>query len=694
MKPNLSPKRFLLEFALKYKFLVILTVILSFSSALFNGVSTALIVPILIGFLGQKVTLQGGPPFLQKTLQAFDVFPGDMKLAAMMGAVLLAIILKNAANYGSTITSAYFSRSLVNSMRLDGLKLLLDIDIDFHEKNSLGDIMNRINTEISRSASSIQTSISLLTTVATILVFLWILLSLSWQLTLISTLLLFLIAIANQYYVRRAKRFGKNLSETSKNLSNALIEILTGIRLVKTVGTESVEYSRIEKLIREREKADLQSQANFSAISPISEVGGIIAILIIIICGRIFFSQQLESLSTILLTYLVVLFRLLPFVNQLNGQRSKLANFGPSVEIVIDFLRRDQKPFMKKGNISLTKLNQGIQLEKVSFAYPGHDDYVLKEIDLWIPRGKTTALVGSSGAGKSTIADLVPRFYDPIEGRILFDGKDLRDYDLPSLRTQMGIVSQDTFLFNRSVGDNIAYGYFHASEADIIQAAKRANAYEFIMELPQGFDTQIGDRGVMLSGGQRQRIAIARALLRNPEILILDEATSALDTVSERVVQEAIDELCRDRTTIVIAHRLSTIQNADQIAVLDQGRLVELGTHEELLAKGGYYANLYQMQFSKEIAQKTLSGFDNISTADALKQANTLRTRLSYETRNRLNTMLGSLQLVADGIIDNYEERQELIEETYNAGLQLLYSLEDWEKDASPKPSSQSSTVT
>jgi subfamily B ATP-binding cassette protein MsbA len=208
--------------------------------------------------------------------------------------------------------------------------------------------------------------------------------------------------------------------------------------------------------------------------------------------------------------------------------------------------------------------------------------------------------VGASGAGKSTLVDLLPRFYDPTDGRITLDGVDLREFDLLSLRRAMGIVSQDTFLFNTSVGANIAYGCPNASQDQIIDAAKRANAYEFIVKLPQGFETIVGDRGVMLSGGQRQRLAIARALLRDPDILILDEATSALDTASERLVQQAIEELSRDRTVLVIAHRLSTVQQADQIAVLDQGQLVEVGTHTELLKQKGYYAKLHQIQFCQE----------------------------------------------------------------------------------------------
>jgi ABC-type multidrug transport system ATPase subunit len=283
-------------------------------------------------------------------------------------------------------------------------------------------------------------------------------------------------------------------------------------------------------------------------------------------------------------------------------------------------------------------------------------------VDLYLPCGTTLALLGGSGAGKSTLADLLPRFYDPTSGCINFDGIDLREFDLVSVRKNMGIVSQDTFLFNDSVRNNIAYPKPEATEEEIIKAAKLANAYEFISKLPQQFDTVIGDRGVMLSGGQKQRLAIARALLQNPEILILDEATSALDTVSERLVQSALDELSRDRTTLVIAHRLSTVRKADQIAVLDQGRVVEVGTHEELLQKGGYYSHLYSMQFA--------------NNADTAGNRNQSLLRISYEIRTQLNSLIGLLQLLIDNLVDDVQERQELLEQSYKSAWRILNTVD------------------
>lgn len=376
--------------------------------------------------------------------------------------------------------------------------------------------------------------------------------------------------------------------------------MLSGIRLVKATGSEEYEYQKLERLIHDREKADFNSQANSALIAPANEMAGLTVVIAILLLGRIFFKGQLETLSAVLLTYLLVLFRMLPFVGQLNNSRSSFANLAPSVSVVNDFLRREGKPFMPKGQVPYTGMAQGIRFEHLAFTYPGHDRQVLNQVDLWLPKGTTLALVGSSGAGKSTLGDLLPRFYAPTAGRILIDDRDLKDFEIRSLRQSMGIVSQDTFLFNDSVRNNLAYARIDATDDKIIEAAKRANAYEFIIKLPQGFDTLIGDRGVMLSGGQRQRLAIARALLRDPDILILDEATSALDTVSERLVQSAIEELSRDRTTLVIAHRLSTVQKADQIAVLDKGQVVEVGTHAELLKQGGLYAQLHAMQFSEE----------------------------------------------------------------------------------------------
>ncbi|BAS54874.1 MULTISPECIES: ABC transporter ATP-binding protein [Leptolyngbya] len=594
------PNQLLLKFALRHPLPLIGTIVLGFSGALFNGVSTMLMIPVVLGLLGQEINLKGAPPLLQQAFASFEHLVGDARFLTMMACVLVAILLKNVTSYASTLTSGHLSRALVSDIRKEGLRLLLDVDLEFYVKTKVGDLINRLGGEVGATATAIRTAVQMLSTVITIFVFLIILLSISWQLTIISTVLLAIASLSNSFFVKRAEKFGQQLSDQSRDYSVAVLEMLSGIRLVKSTASESREYQKLEQLIHAREDADFRSQANASLIPPVNEMIGILVIVAILLLGRLFFRGQIEALSAILLTYLLILFRMLPFVGQLNNARGAFANLAPSVSVVNEFLRRDNKPFMSKGHIPYTAMTEGIRFENLSFTYPGHDRQVLNQVNLWLPKGTTLALVGSSGAGKSTLADLLPRFYDPTAGRILLDDRDLKDFELCTLRQSMGIVSQDTFLFNDSVRNNLAYARRDASDEQIIAAAKRANAYEFIVKLPQGFDTLIGDRGVMLSGGQRQRLAIARALLRDPEILILDEATSALDTVSERLVQGAIDELRRDRTTLVIAHRLSTIQTADQIAVLDKGHVVEIGTHADLLKQGGLYAQLHSMQFSEE----------------------------------------------------------------------------------------------
>jgi ATP-binding cassette, subfamily B, bacterial MsbA len=655
----MSTKKLLLRFAKPYPGWIILTIVLGFSGALFNGVSTTLIVPVVLKIVGQEVDLSNAPSILKAMMAPFDNIPEDYRMVVMAGAIIFTIALKNFASYVSTLTSSSLARRLTSDIREAGLQLLLKIDIDYYAKTKVGDLINRLGGETSRAASAIGNAIKLVVLVITILVFVGLLLSISWQLTLAATFLLSLVTLVNQYSIARSKKFGKVLSEMSKAYSITMLETLSGIRLVKVMGNEQKEYERIKKLISDREKADFDSQMNSEAIS---EVMGITALLLIVFLSKTLLSGQISSLSTVMLTYLLVLLRVLPLISQLNTLRSSFANTASSVDTVAEFLRLDDKPFMGNGTVSYSKLDKGIHFNRISFAYPGHEKLVLKDVDLFLPRGTTLALVGSSGAGKSTVADLLPRFYDPISGSIEIDGTDLRQFNSTSLRKAMGIVSQDTFLFNDSVRNNIAYGKSEATEEEIITATKRANAYEFISKLPQGLETMVGDRGVMLSGGQRQRLAIARALLQNPEILILDEATSALDTVSERLVQAAIDDLSRDRTTLVIAHRLSTVQKAHQIAVLDQGRVVEVGTHEELLQKGGYYSRLYSMQFSDRAEESN-------------KRQESL-IRISYEIRTRLNSMMGVLRLILDDLADNAEERLELIEESYKSAFKIFNIIE------------------
>ena len=665
----MSGKEFILKFILRkpFNFQIIGNIILGFASGLFNGVNTTLIVPILLQISGQEIELTGSPRIIQFLLSPFEGVPERYRLIVMLLAVILTILLKNLTAYLRSLLTVVFNRSLTNTIKSEMFQTLMDSDLDFFTKAKVGDLTKRLGSDTAQCIQTINGYVSLITQLIILSLFVSLLISISWRLTLISSLLIALIGIINQLFIRRSKRFGFFLNQEQRNYSIKVIETLSGIRLIKSVSSENREYTKLKELMLSLENIALKVEMNSALITPVNEVTSMITIVSILLLGRYLFADQITNVSAILLTYLLVLFRMLPMVSQINSSRNAIAKGSASFNMAVDLWRRDNKPIMKPGSIPFQKVKSQIHFYEISFSYPGNDNLVLKNVDISLPRGKTLALVGGSGAGKSTFADLLPRFYDPTSGCITIDGIDLREFDITSLRKKTGIVSQTTHLFNDTVKNNIIYACPDATEDEIIEAVRQANAYDFIMDLPKQWDTQIGDRGVMLSGGQRQRLAIARALLQDPEILILDEATSALDTVSERLVQKAIDQLSRDRTVLVIAHRLSTIQNADQIAVLDQGKLVEIGTHSELLEKeSGYYRHLYYVQFGSQ------------SEADEHINQETL-AKTSYEARGCLNKIMGSLTLLANEIVDTPEERIELTQEAFQSSISLLRTLETFE---------------
>ena len=665
----MSGREFILQFILRkpFNFQIIGNIILGFASGLFNGVNTTLIVPILLQISGQEIELKGSPRIIQFLLSPFEGVPEQYRLIVMLLAVILTIILKNLTAYLKSLLTVVFNRTLTNTIKSEMLQTLMDSDLDFFTKVKVGDLTKRLGSDTAQCTQTINGYVNLITQLITLSLFVSLLISISWRLTLISSLLVVFIGVINQVFIRRSKKFGFFLNQEQRNYSIKVIETLSGIRLIKSVSSENREYAKLRKLMLSLENIALKEKMNSALISPVNEVISMITVISILLLGKYLFADQITNVSAILLTYLLVLFRLLPIVSQINGSRNTIAKGSASFNMAVDLWKRDNKPIMKPGSIPFQKVKSKIHFYKISFSYPGNDNLVLKNVDISLPRGKTLALVGGSGAGKSTFADLLPRFYDPTSGSITIDGIDLREFDITSFRKKTGIVSQTTHLFNDTVKNNIIYACPDATEDEIIEAVRRANAYDFIMDLPKQWDTEVGDRGVMLSGGQRQRLAIARALLQDPEILILDEATSALDTVSERLVQEAIDKLSHDRTVLVIAHRLSTIQNADQIAVLDQGKLVEIGTHSELLEKeNGYYRHLYYVQFG------------NQSEVDEYIEQQNL-AKASYEARGFLNKVIGSLTLLANEIVETPEERIELTEEAFQSSISLLRTLEIFE---------------
>ena len=546
--------------------------------------------------LGQSLSLDQGPKVLKVLLQLFEGLQGTWQLVIMSSVVILMVAIKNLMSYLNIYFASKIKRKISLDLRKKASKIILEPDLYYFNNLKQGEVLNISSAEVERSVEILTASISLITTTSTIAIFLGLLVLISLKLTLA---LLFLFPISwfmNQNIVRRNKQLSVELTRYGSAATGKLYELLNGSRLVRSSCMEEQEFQSLAQILKQREQSMLALDKNLAIFAPISETTNLIFLFILIWVSKFLMVGDADVITTTLLSYLAILFRLLPLIGQLNRDRSSFAQALSPLNVVMEFLDRSTKPFTTSGDRLLSSIQDGIAFKQVSFIYPGSDELVLKDINLFVPKGTTLALVGPSGSGKSTLGDLLPRFYHPSAGKIEIDGIPIEEFDLSSLRRSIGIVSQDTFVFNASIRDNITYGQSLRSEEELIQAAKVANAYDFIQELPDKFDTMIGNRGVRLSGGQRQRLAIARAIIQDPKILILDEATSALDTVSERLVQAAIDELSSNRTTIVIAHRLSTIKNAEQIAVLSQGTVVELGSHDDLLARGGLYAKLYQNQ--------------------------------------------------------------------------------------------------
>lgn len=678
---NSSVNKFLFNLAKQKPIYIFSSLIIELASSIFNGLGTVLLIPILITLLGDRrqIYLPNQLPIIKHFIAFFEHFEGEKKLLIMITLVILAIILKNLANYLGNIIEIKYTKYLVYQMKTRGFALLCKVDLEYYQKSKVGDILFKLNREIDKTALAIKNGQKIFNISIIIVTFSSLLLLISWKLTFVSIVLLLWTSFINKLIIDHCKKLEITLSKKSKLYSRKVVDFLTGIYLIKTVANEAEEYQEITRLIREKDQAQFNAQSISAMISPINEIAGLTIILALITASIYLYPQEIQEWASVLLIYLVILFKLLPFIPQLNNARIQFANNIPSAEIVANFLDEANKPIIKSGTITFSKLKSGIEFQRVTFAYPNHAQIVLDKINIWIPQGKTIALVGSSGAGKSTIADLLPRFYDPIEGNILIDGKDLKEYELVSFRKSIALVSQDAFLFNNSIAYNIAYGLKNVSKAEIITSAKRANAYEFINQLPEGFSTKIGERGVELSRGQRERIAIARAFLRDPDILILDEVGSASDPVSQKLVQEAIEELCRNRTTLIIANRLSTIQKVHQIIVLNKGKIVEAGTHEELLKQGNFYNRLYSMQFktSQQSRQQKLA--QKISQ----KLARQTNSNLSSEIRNNLNSLLNYLQLVNEGLVGDSQEQEKILDESYQSAKNMLASLREYERKIS-----------
>ncbi len=573
----------------------ILAVVFTFLAATFEGVG----IGFLLSFL-QSLTTPNTKP-VQIGIRWFDLWvlgvntSATSRLYRISALILLTTWTRAAFNYLASVYTELSQLNLLDRLRKRIFEQLQAFSLSYFAKTRSGELINTITTEIERIKQAFGGFAYLLSSSLTAGVYFVSMFLLSWQLTVISLLLFTLLAVGLSTLNARIRDASFGVTKASAQFTSTAIEFISGIRTVQAFATQDFERKRFYNASSNIVSTYTKAIRAWVLVKPLAEgLATTILISMIIVAFAVFVTNGTLQVAS-LLTFFFVLFRLVPSLQSVNNVMAQLSTLYGSTDNIKELLRTDNKPYFPNGETEFFGLKRSIDLVSVDFGYDA-SNLVLHEITLTIERGQMTALVGSSGAGKTTLADLLPRFYDPIQGKVLIDGVDLREFEINSLRRKMAVVSQDTFIFNSSVRNNIAYGTEGASEEAIQEVARLANALEFIKEMPEGFETQLGDRGVRLSGGQRQRIAIARALLRNPEILILDEATSALDSVSERLIQESLEKLSMGRTVIAIAHRLSTIIRADKVVVLEQGRIVEQGKYQELLEQRGNLWKYHQMQ--------------------------------------------------------------------------------------------------
>lgn len=596
-----------------YKKYVFFTIFLNLLSTVFSLFSFMALIPILqILFGTEKATAvyqdwnwsDGFEAVLDALKNNLSYFIEQLVMSSGAGAALLIIGLflivmtffKTASSYFSSYFIIPIRTGVLRDLRKAVYHKILQLPIGFFSDERKGDIMSRMTGDVSEIEVSIMSSLDLLfKNPITIIIYLVVMFVMSWQLTLFVLVLLPFSGFLIGRIGRSLKRRSTVGQEQTGELLSQIEETLGGLRIVKAFNAEKKMETRFGILNETLRKTFNRLNRRYLLAHPVSEFLGTVVIAILLwFGGSLILSDNAPIDAASFIYYLVIFYSIINPAKELSKGAYSVQKGLASLERVDKILLTESKIQDPENPVEMQPFGDRIKYKNVSFKYS--HDWVLRNINVTIPKGKTVALVGQSGSGKSTMVDLLPRFYDVVEGEITIDGVNIKDVSMYDLRSQMGNVNQEAILFNDTFFNNIAFGVENATIEQVIEAAKIANAHDFITATEKGYETNIGDRGGKLSGGQRQRISIARAILKNPPILILDEATSALDTESEKLVQEALENLMKNRTTLVVAHRLSTIKKADEICVMNEGIIVERGKHDELMALNGYYKRLCDMQ--------------------------------------------------------------------------------------------------
>lgn len=516
--------------------------------------------------------------------------------------IIAIFVVRGLFWYGQNYLMSYVGQSVIIDIRAAVFKKLQRLSVSFYDKNKTGTIMSYVTNDVNALQSAmVENTIEMITEGFILIGSVVAMIYLDWRLTLFTVCTFPVVLWFMEFFGKKIRKTGGRIQECTADITSVLQEFVASARVIKSFVREDYEVDRFDVENRANFRANMKNAQLMATLTPVVELVAAIGVTMIIWYGgnNVINGTITAGSLVAFLTYAVNISNPIKRLTRVIGNIQKALAAAQRVFMIIDM---PEEIAESRDAKQLPEVSGKVEFQNVSFAYDDKGN-VITDLSFSVKPGEVIAIVGPSGAGKSTIANLLPRFYDVNKGDIKIDGHSVREVTLDSLREQVGIVPQETMLFNGSVYNNILYGRLDATKEEIEAAAKAANAHDFIMQLTDGYETKLGDRGVNLSGGQRQRIAIARAILKNPRILILDEATSALDTESERVVQEALDRLMVGRTSFVIAHRLSTVKNADKILVLEKGNLVESGTHDELLALDGLYAHLYKIQYRNKEAK-------------------------------------------------------------------------------------------
>ncbi len=586
----------LLRFIRPYLGIFIFAAVCMGFSAIFDGVSLAMMVPLADKVLTNKKIIIPAklPDFLSNLVDKINNVPAEALLGYMAAAIVLLFIVKGVFGFLQSYFMSDIGQRIVRDIKAKLYARFQDLSLDYFTHKRGGEMISRITNDARVVENAVSYgSTDLVYQGLQVVIFFSLTLFIYPKFVIFILPPLAILGFTISKVGKKLRKLSRSSQENAADINSVLYETITGARIVKAFNMESYEINKFNKINNDAYRISMKSIKRTLLLSPVTEILGCLAGVTVfylggreVIAGKISFGVFGLFIGSLLST--IRPFKKLSQVNSLNQQA--VAASDRIYEVL------EAKPSVAESITAydLKVFKDRIVFDDVWFSY-GHDQ-VLKGINLDVPYGSMFAIVGPSGTGKTTLLDLIPRFYDPNRGRVTIDGVDIKDITLKSLRNMIGIVSQETILFNDSIKKNIVYGNPGATDKEVEEAARQANAHDFIMKLPSGYDTFIGDRGMRISGGERQRIAIARALLKNPPILILDEATSQLDSHSEGVVQEALDRLVEGRTVFVIAHRLSTVRNAHRIVVMDKGAIAEAGTHQELLDKGGLYKSLYSIQ--------------------------------------------------------------------------------------------------